>query len=167
MKLEMPPPNPASPNPAETDGRSIFGNDISVAGFHRALVLLSLLALIVRIGFYVEHANTPSFGVPTLDQKCQLDPAAADWPSSALPNHPPTTPLRSVIKWNRRVGLTLFQRGPGASAGGGAASFRLSSSICFCNASGWGDAFLQSSRSWIARAKFPSASSRRARLPAI
>ena len=69
MKLEMSPPNPASPNPAEADGGSIFGKDISVAGFHRALVLLSLLALIVRIGFYVEHANSPSFGVPTLDQK--------------------------------------------------------------------------------------------------
>ena len=69
MKPEMSAPNPASPNPAEADGSSIFGKDISVAGFHRALILLSLLALIVRIGFYVEHANTPSFGVPTLDQK--------------------------------------------------------------------------------------------------
>ncbi|MEI8197097.1 MAG: hypothetical protein WCI73_14455, partial [Phycisphaerae bacterium] len=53
----------------ETNGRSIFGKDIPAAGFNRALVLLALLGLIVRIGFYVEHANTPSFGVPTLDQK--------------------------------------------------------------------------------------------------
>jgi Tfp pilus assembly protein PilF len=59
----------APPDWEETNGRSIFGKDISVAGFNRALVLLILLGLIVRIGFYVEHANTPSFGVPTLDQK--------------------------------------------------------------------------------------------------
>jgi Flp pilus assembly protein TadD len=59
----------AQPDLQETYARSIFGKDISVAGFNRALVLLTLLGLIVRIGFYVEHANTPSFGVPTLDQK--------------------------------------------------------------------------------------------------
>ena len=59
----------AQPDLEETNGRSIFGKDISVAAFSRALVLLILLGLIVRIGFYVEHANTPSFGVPTLDQK--------------------------------------------------------------------------------------------------
>ena len=92
MKLEMSAPNPASPNPAEADGGSIFGKDISVAGFHRALVLLSLLALIVRIGFYVEHANTPSFGVPTLDQKCQLDPAAADWAIERAAKSPADNP---------------------------------------------------------------------------
>jgi tetratricopeptide (TPR) repeat protein len=57
------------PDLEETTGRSIFGQDISIAGFNRALVLLSLLGVIVRIGFYVEHASTPSFGVPTLDQK--------------------------------------------------------------------------------------------------
>ena len=53
----------------EASANSLFGKDISAAGFNRALVLLSLLGLIIRIGFYVEHANTPSFGVPTLDQK--------------------------------------------------------------------------------------------------
>jgi Tfp pilus assembly protein PilF len=59
----------AQPDLEEIKGSSIFGKDISAAGFNRALVLLVLLGLIVRIGFYVEHANTPSFGVPTLDQK--------------------------------------------------------------------------------------------------
>ena len=62
-------PHPAPPDPAEANGSSFFGKDISVAGFNRALVLLTLLGLIARIGFYVEHLNTPSFGVPTLDQK--------------------------------------------------------------------------------------------------
>jgi len=59
----------AQPDLEERTGRSVLGQDISVAWFHRALILLGLLGLIVRIGFYVEHANTPSFGVPTLDQK--------------------------------------------------------------------------------------------------
>ena len=57
------------PDLEETNGSSIFGKDLSLAGFNRALVLLILVGLIVRIGFYVEHAQTPSFGVPTLDQK--------------------------------------------------------------------------------------------------
>lgn len=48
---------------------SIFGKDISVTAFNKALVFLCLLGLIVRIGFFVEHAGNPSFGVPTLDQK--------------------------------------------------------------------------------------------------
>jgi len=59
----------AQPDLEERTGHSVLGQDISVAWFHRALILLSLLGLIVRIAFYVEHANTPSFGVPTLDQK--------------------------------------------------------------------------------------------------
>ena len=59
----------AQPDLEETTGHSIFGKDISVVGFKRALVFLVLLGLITRIGFYVERANTPSFGVPTLDQK--------------------------------------------------------------------------------------------------
>jgi len=62
-------PKPPAPDPAEANGSSIFGKDISIAAFNRALVLLILLGLIVRISFYVEHADTPSFGVPTLDQK--------------------------------------------------------------------------------------------------
>ena len=59
----------AQPDLEGTNGSSIFGKDLSVAGFNRALVLLILLGLIGRIGFLVEHASTPSFGVPTLDQK--------------------------------------------------------------------------------------------------
>jgi tetratricopeptide (TPR) repeat protein len=60
----------AAPSDLEkTTSLSIFGKDISAAGFYRALVLLILLGLVVRISFYVEHANTASFGVPTLDQK--------------------------------------------------------------------------------------------------
>lgn len=69
MKPEPTTPNPAPPDLEEANANLILGQDISVAWFHRALILLTLLGLIVRIGFYVEHANTPSFGVPTLDQK--------------------------------------------------------------------------------------------------
>ncbi len=43
--------------------------DISAGVFKRCLVCLFLLGLIIRLGFLVEHARTPSFGVPTLDQK--------------------------------------------------------------------------------------------------
>ena len=42
--------------------------DLSRVGFQKALVVLAVLGLIVRIGFFVEHARSPSFGVPTLDQ---------------------------------------------------------------------------------------------------
>jgi hypothetical protein len=66
-----------------------------------------------------------------------------------------------------QVGLALLQRDAGEAAGERAASFCLSSSICFCNASGWGEAFLESSSSSMARARLPSFSSRRARLTAI
>lgn len=48
---------------------SVLGEDISAPAFGKALVFVCLLGLIVRIGFLVEHARTPSFGVPTLDQK--------------------------------------------------------------------------------------------------
>lgn len=48
---------------------TIFTKDISSVGFRKGLVLLVLLGLIIRVGFYLEHAHTPSFGVPTLDQK--------------------------------------------------------------------------------------------------
>jgi Tfp pilus assembly protein PilF/4-amino-4-deoxy-L-arabinose transferase-like glycosyltransferase len=48
---------------------SAFGRDISAGAFKKYLVCLFLLGLIVRAGFLVEHARTPSFGVPTLDQK--------------------------------------------------------------------------------------------------
>jgi len=59
----------APADPVEEKASAIFGKDISVVGFRKALVLLVLLGLVLRIGFYVEHANNPSFGVPTLDQK--------------------------------------------------------------------------------------------------
>jgi tetratricopeptide (TPR) repeat protein len=46
-----------------------FGKDISARVFKKCLLYLFLLGLIVRMGFMVEHARTPSFGVVTLDQK--------------------------------------------------------------------------------------------------
>lgn len=48
---------------------SILGNDVSSAHFRRGLIILVLLGLIIRVGFFLEHSHTPSFGVPTLDQK--------------------------------------------------------------------------------------------------
>jgi Tfp pilus assembly protein PilF len=48
---------------------TVLGRDISPEGFAKALMFLVLLGLIVRIAFFVEHANNVSFGVPTLDQK--------------------------------------------------------------------------------------------------
>jgi tetratricopeptide (TPR) repeat protein len=47
----------------------ILGNDISALAFKKCLVALVLLGLVIRIGFFLEHAHSPSFGVPTLDQK--------------------------------------------------------------------------------------------------
>ena len=52
-----------------TNAGSVFGKDISAAAFKNYLVYLFLLGLIVRAGFLVEHARSPSFGVLTLDQK--------------------------------------------------------------------------------------------------
>jgi Tfp pilus assembly protein PilF len=54
---------------ANDNAGSVFGKDISARAFKNCLVYLFLLGLIVRAGFLVEHARTPSFGVPTLDQK--------------------------------------------------------------------------------------------------
>jgi Tfp pilus assembly protein PilF len=54
---------------ANDNAGSPFGKDISAGVFKHYLVYLFLLGLIVRAGFLVEHARTPSFGVPTLDQK--------------------------------------------------------------------------------------------------
>ena len=48
---------------------SFFRNDVSVRGFKKGMVWLLLLGLIIRIGCFVEHAHSDSFGVPTLDQK--------------------------------------------------------------------------------------------------
>jgi tetratricopeptide (TPR) repeat protein len=54
---------------AKDKSASIFGTDISPLGFKKGLAALTLLGLIIRIGFFLEHARSPSFAVPTLDQK--------------------------------------------------------------------------------------------------
>ncbi len=48
---------------------TFFGSDISAGAFKKALVFLLLLGLVVRTGFLVEHAHSPFFGVPILDEK--------------------------------------------------------------------------------------------------
>src|SRR6266478_7455687 len=68
MNLKNPANGPASAEEINTEANSIFGKDLSSEGFKKALIFLFLLGLIVRIGFFLEHARTPSFGVPTLDQ---------------------------------------------------------------------------------------------------
>lgn len=60
---------PAAPDGANDNAGAAFGKDISAGIFKNYLVYLFLLGLIVRAGFMVEHARTPSFGVLTLDQK--------------------------------------------------------------------------------------------------
>jgi tetratricopeptide (TPR) repeat protein len=52
----------------EEPNRSPLGSDISELVFKKALVLLFIAGLIVRVAFLLEHARTPSFAVPTLDQ---------------------------------------------------------------------------------------------------
>ncbi len=59
----------APSDPPDPPACAIFGRDLSAAGFQKALVLLVLLGLGLRLAFFVEHAHSPSFGVPTLDQK--------------------------------------------------------------------------------------------------
>src|SRR5579859_5917270 len=44
------------------------GSDISNSAFKKGIGFLILAGLAIRIGFFVEHARSPSFGVPTLDQ---------------------------------------------------------------------------------------------------
>ena len=64
-----PPSEPADPlGSAACNGWRGLVGDLSPFAFHRGLVILALLGLIVRVGFFIEHAQTPSFGVPTLDQ---------------------------------------------------------------------------------------------------
>lgn len=46
-----------------------FGKDLTEIQFRKCLVFLCLLGLVIRVGFFVEHSHSPSFGVPTLDQK--------------------------------------------------------------------------------------------------
>lgn len=69
MKLQPPDTETALPEVGDDAAAAPFGGDISVRGFKRAVVFLVLLGLVARIGFFVEHAQTVSFGVPTLDQK--------------------------------------------------------------------------------------------------
>jgi Tfp pilus assembly protein PilF/4-amino-4-deoxy-L-arabinose transferase-like glycosyltransferase len=69
MNLENPTKAAAIPQDAEDQGGGAFGRDISAKVFKDYLVYLFLLGLIVRTGFLVEHARSPSFGVATLDQK--------------------------------------------------------------------------------------------------
>jgi Tfp pilus assembly protein PilF len=65
MNLENPTQAAAIPDPAGI----ALGRDITAGVFKSCLVYLFLLGLIVRAGFLVEHARSPSFGVLTLDQK--------------------------------------------------------------------------------------------------
>ena len=69
MKSANPTNSAATLDVTPDDTARILGKDISLPGFNKGLVLLFLLGLIVRIAFFVEHAHSPSFGVPTLDQK--------------------------------------------------------------------------------------------------
>src|SRR5690349_17558159 len=68
MKSEQPTKAAAGSGEVVKGGGLIPGRDISVLAFKKCLVVLILLGLIVRIGFFLEHAHSPSFGVPTLDQ---------------------------------------------------------------------------------------------------
>jgi tetratricopeptide (TPR) repeat protein len=45
-----------------------FAFEISDSTFRKGLLVLALLGLVIRLAFFLEHARTPSFGVPTLDQ---------------------------------------------------------------------------------------------------
>src|SRR5215471_12669301 len=68
MKLASAETETASPNAPDSGPASASGKDLSPQSFKKWLVLLALLGLVVRLGFFVEHARSPSFGVPTLDQ---------------------------------------------------------------------------------------------------
>jgi len=59
--------NDTAPEEQQFAGSAVE-KDISAGAFKNYLVWLFLLGLIVRTGFLVEHARSPSFGVPTLDQ---------------------------------------------------------------------------------------------------
>ncbi|HZR19389.1 MAG TPA: tetratricopeptide repeat protein [Verrucomicrobiae bacterium] len=57
----LPKNTPGGPGPA-------LGFDIPELWFRKGLLALALVGLVIRLGFFVEHARSPSFGVPTLDQ---------------------------------------------------------------------------------------------------
>ncbi len=69
MKTENPANTSSSSDETIAAAGSGLGKDISAQSFKKYLVLLALLGLIVRMGYLVEHAHSPSYGVPTLDQK--------------------------------------------------------------------------------------------------
>lgn len=52
-----------------SDDEPKWGWDVPEEVFKRCLLFLFLIGLIVRAGYLVEHAQSPSFGVLTLDQK--------------------------------------------------------------------------------------------------
>jgi tetratricopeptide (TPR) repeat protein len=64
--------NNATPAAAEhgalPDSGTALGKDISAQQFKKGILLLFLVGLVIRAGFFIEHAHTPSFGVMTLDQ---------------------------------------------------------------------------------------------------
>ncbi|MGD1084957.1 MAG: tetratricopeptide repeat protein [Verrucomicrobiota bacterium] len=68
MKSEIPTHTAATDGPSD-NAVSHFGKDLSPSVFRDCLVLLLVLGLIVRAGFLLEHARSPSFAVLTLDQK--------------------------------------------------------------------------------------------------
>jgi 4-amino-4-deoxy-L-arabinose transferase-like glycosyltransferase len=68
MNMDNPTKTAAADSPNDVAGTP-FGRDISAEVFKKCLLYLFLLGLIVRAGFLVEHAHSPSFGVLTLDQK--------------------------------------------------------------------------------------------------
>ena len=47
---------------------AVIVRDISPRRFGDALLYLAILGLVIRLGFFIEHARDDSFGVPTLDQ---------------------------------------------------------------------------------------------------
>jgi len=68
------PEQPESPNrplPAEAvqPPDLLFGKDLSHESFNKGLILLLLLGLVIRVGYFVEHTHSPSFGVPVLDER--------------------------------------------------------------------------------------------------
>ncbi|HVV72287.1 MAG TPA: phospholipid carrier-dependent glycosyltransferase, partial [Verrucomicrobiae bacterium] len=56
------------PVTARSGAGALLSRDISAAGFKKCLILLLLTGLVIRTAFLLEHARTPSFAVPTLDQ---------------------------------------------------------------------------------------------------
>ena len=56
------------PGVSSNEASENMGSDISNSAFKKGIGFLILAGVATRIGFFVEHARSPSFGVPTLDQ---------------------------------------------------------------------------------------------------